>query len=117
MYAFRCGDVLVGSGSVGACRGVELSLLLFVIGGKITEWIPKKQEKLRKKYTFFEKSVKKQLLGLSIECVQVLRELHRAPLAEQFLVRTCLDVGGALDGSAESASTFEAFHLLFQIIL
>ena len=52
-----------------------------------------------------------------IKFAQVLRELHRAPCAEQFLVRTCLDVGGALDGSAESASTFEAVHLLFQIIL
>ena len=117
MCAFRCGDVLVGSGSVGACRGVELSLLLFVIGGKFTVLILKNQEKLKLKKHISVKSVKKQLLGLSIECVQVLRELHRAPLAEQFLVRTCLDVGGALDGSAESASTFEAFHLLFQIIL
>jgi hypothetical protein len=84
---------------------------------KFTELIQKKQEKIKLIIHIFEKSVKKQLLGLSIECVQVLRELHRAPLAEQFLVRTCLDVGGALDGSAESASTFEAFHLLFQIIL
>ena len=84
---------------------------------KFTELIQKKQEKIKLKIHIFEKSVKKQLLGLSIECVQVLRELHRAPLAEQYLVRTCLDVGGALDGSAESASTFEAFHLLFQIIL
>ena len=36
--AFRCGDVLVGSGSVGACHGVELSLLLFVLGCKFIEW-------------------------------------------------------------------------------
>ena len=109
--------MLVGSGNVGACRGVELCLLLCIIVCKITELILNNQEKLKIKIHIFEKSVKKQLLGLSIECVQVLRELHRAPLAEQFLVRTCLYVGGALDGSAESASTFEAFHLLFQIIL
>ena len=41
-----------------------------------------------------------------IEFAQVLRELHRAPCAEQFQVRTCLDVGDALDGNAEQYSYF-----------
>ena len=43
---------------------------------------------------------------MSIKFAQVPRELHRAPCAEQFLVRTCLDVGDALDGSAEQDGYF-----------
>ena len=41
-----------------------------------------------------------------IKFAQVLRELHRAPCAEQLQVRTCLDVGDALDGSAEQYGYF-----------
>ena len=41
-----------------------------------------------------------------IEFAQVLRELHRAPCAEQFLVRTCLDVGDTLGGSAKQDGYF-----------
>ena len=41
-----------------------------------------------------------------IKFAQVLRELHRAPCAEQLQVRTCLDVGDALDGSAEQDGYF-----------
>jgi len=39
--------MLVGSGNVGACRGVELSLLLFVLGCKFIELKLYKQEKLK----------------------------------------------------------------------
>ena len=42
----------------GACRGVELSLLLFVLGGKFTELILNKQEKLKIKIHIFEKCKK-----------------------------------------------------------
>ena len=45
--AFRCGDVLVGSGSVGACHGVELSLLLFVLGCKFIGLKLNEQKKLK----------------------------------------------------------------------
>ena len=48
--------MLVGSGNVGACRGVELCLLLCIIVCKITELILNNQEKLKIKIHIFEKS-------------------------------------------------------------
>ena len=59
------GDVLVESGSVGACHGVELSLLLFVIGGKFTVLILKNQEKLKLKIHFLKKHRTSCLIGMT----------------------------------------------------
>ena len=50
--------MLVVSGNVGACRGVELSLLLCIIVCKITELILNNQEKLKIKIHIFENGKK-----------------------------------------------------------
>lgn len=56
--------MLVGSGNVGACRGVELSLLLFVLGCKFIELKLYKQKKLKIKIHIFEKNVKNNVYSV-----------------------------------------------------